>query len=90
MDEKQTAIRVDATPEMRRGVQADIITAATNGSTTRLDFILTDGGDPASGDALGVLSARVFLDNANVLALRDMLIRHTENWTAVEAPADAR
>lgn len=89
MGEKQATIQIDATPEMRRGVHAEIVTATTNGTLTRLDFILTDGQNPETGDATGVLAARVFMDNASVVALKDMLERHISDWQVMEVPTNA-
>ncbi|GEM_PF-3033507 len=73
-------IAVDASPEMRRGVFANLVMAATLPTgMVQLNFVDVDR--PADGDtASGILAARVYLTPQDVMALRDMLIKHTESW----------
>ena len=71
---------IDHDPQTRKGVHANITIASTNGPVTRLDFISTDLPDD-NGTMRGILSARVYMTNENLIALRNMLNDHTEKWT---------
>ena len=77
------AIAVEATPDVRRGVHADIAMIRTNGGQSMIDFVLVDTVDTppaADGTASGVLSSRVFMSNESLVTLRDTLIEYTQNW----------
>ena len=81
------SLNIDHDPQTRRGCFSDLAMAATNGPNTRLDFISTDIPDE-NGNIRGVLSARVYMSNESLIALRDMLNSHTEGWE-VTAHGDA-
>ena len=85
-ESREPIIQVDASPDVRAGVHSDVVTIATKGNVSRLDFVQTDAPGPNPGDLSAVLSARVFMDNVDILALRDLLVRHTSGWTVVEEP----
>ena len=74
------AIAVEATPDVRRGVHADIAMIRTNGGQSMIDFVLVDTPHAADGTASGVLSSRVFMSNESLVTLRDTLIEYTQNW----------
>ncbi|MGR1083420.1 hypothetical protein ACUYFE_05255 [Olegusella massiliensis] len=74
------AIAVEATPDVRRGVHADIAMIRTNGGQSMIDFVLVDTPPVADGTASGVLSSRVFMSNESLVTLRDTLIEYTQNW----------
>lgn len=76
-EEKVTNIRIDHDPQTRKGVYADFVIARTDGAITRLDFIQNDI-SLEGGDIEAVLSARVFMSNDSLVALRDMLDAHIE------------
>ena len=81
------SLSIDHDPQTRKGCFSDFSMAATNGPNTRLDFISTDiPGE--NGSVRGVLSARVYMTNESLIALRDMLNSHTEGWE-VTAHGDA-
>lgn len=83
---KDKTLIVDSSPEIRGGKHATMTFASTVGGETRLDFIEVDqpSVDPEV-ESVGVLSARVFMSNANLVALRDMLIKHTSQWGEAES-----
>lgn len=82
-------ITVDATPEMRRGVFANLVMAITLPTgMVQLNFIDADRLSD-SGEAEGVLAARVYMAPPDVVALRDMLIKHTESWKVEGDGAEA-
>lgn len=79
MEDQATHITIDSDVETRKGVHANVVQASTRGGLTRLDFLSADLiGEDNEGRA--VLSARVYLDNFDLLALRDMLNAHTAGW----------
>ena len=88
-DEKQISIAIEATPEMRTGTFSDLSLIKTNGAASTIDFILTDGVPDEQGNVSAVLVSRISMTNESVIALRDMLVRHTDGWT-VEGDADGR
>lgn len=88
-DEKKGYIQIDATIERREGVHSDLVMALTDGATTRLDFVQTEGPEDENGVTKAVLVSRIFLDNAHVIQLRDMLNRHTAEWIEVGGAPDA-
>lgn len=88
-EEKQGYIQIDATIENRQGVHSDLVMAMTDGATTRLDFIQSDGPANENDITTAVLVARIFMDNAHIIQLRDMLNRHTENWVEIGGAPDA-
>lgn len=88
MEEKQGYIQIDATIERREGVHSDLVMALTDGATTRLDFVQSDGPANEENVTTAVLVSRVFMDNAHVIQLRDMLNRHTASWVEVGGAAD--
>lgn len=73
-------IDVDAAPEVRRGVYANLVMAATlpNG-IVQLNFVGLDNPNE-NGTMGGVLASRVYMAPPDVVALRDMLIKHTQSW----------
>ncbi len=76
---KGFSVSIDHDPQTRKGCFSDLAMATTNGPNTRLDFISTDiPGE--NGNIRGLLSARVYMTNENLIALRDMLNSHTEGW----------
>lgn len=87
-EERQGYIQIDATIEKREGVHADLVLAMSNGGTTRLDFVQTDGLANEGDTMSAVLVSRVFMDNADLIALRDMLNRHTASWQVAEGTPD--
>lgn len=78
MEKKIITINLDSDVQTRKGVHANMVQAVDLGHSTRLDFILSDIED--ENGPRGVLSARVYMDNANIKALRDLLIDHTATW----------
>lgn len=80
---------IDADLKTRAGVHADVFTARTTNGVTSIDFILTDLPGDDDDSLRGVLASRVFINNENLIALRDMLINHTKNWQAPQEDADA-
>lgn len=89
-DEKKGYIQIDATIERREGVHSDLVMALTDGATTRLDFVQSEGPADENDVMTAVLVSRIFMDNAHVIQLRDMLNRHTANWVITEEPSDAK
>ena len=87
-DESKGTIQIDSTIEARAGVHSNLVMAMTNGGTTRLDFVATEMPLSSEGDLLAVLVSRIYMDNADLVSLRDMLVRHTANWKIVEEPKD--
>lgn len=86
MEERKVTLDIDSDVETRKGVHADIAMLSTKGGTTRIDFLNADIAiDPNSARA--VLSSRVYMSNEDVIALRDMLDRHTAAWK-VEADVE--
>ncbi len=79
--ENSVSLNLDSDVETRKGVVAGLVMASTDGTMTRLDFINPDI-PTDDGGIRAVLSARVYLTNDNLVALRDMLINHTSRWGA--------
>lgn len=81
-DEQETTaeITIDASPEMRRGTYANLAFAMTTPNhMTQLNFVDTDRVS-TNGGVSGILAARVYMTPQDIIALRDMLIKHTESW----------
>lgn len=82
-------VMVDAAPEVRAGRFSDLSLIRTNGSVSIIDFALSDNVPDESGNIPAVLVSRISMTNEAVVALRDMLVRHTQNWTVAQETADA-
>lgn len=81
MDKEHRSMQITADSDIRRGVFADLVSAQTPNQVTRLDFIQIEGeGDDST--LQGVLASRVYMTNESLIALRDMLVRHTKDWKA--------
>lgn len=81
MDSSQVTLTIDSSPEMRAGCHASLVIAQTDRGETRLDFVNVDPTDGEPVDNLhGVLSARVYLNSQDLVALKDMLVRHVASW----------
>ena len=80
MEAAQVSIAVEATPEMRAGRFSDVSLIRTNGGSSTIDFVMTDGAADENGVISAVLVSRVSMTNESVVALRDMLVRHTSGW----------
>lgn len=81
MDKDDRNMQITADSEMRRGVFADLVFAQTSNQVTRLDFIQIEG-EVDNSTLQGVLASRIYMTNESLIALRDMLIRHTKDWKA--------
>lgn len=79
--ENSVSLNLDSDVETRKGVMAGLVMASTEGAMTRLDFINPDI-QADDGTIRAVLSARVYLTNDNLVALRDMLVDHISKWEA--------
>lgn len=87
MEEKAVSIEVESDVATRKGTYADVATLASKRGTTRIDFVSTDSSD---GEVVkAVLSARVYMDNADIIALRDMLNNYTASWKVTENVEEA-
>lgn len=84
-DEPTITLQIDASPEVRAGVFSDLALMATKGNVTRIDFVLTDG----MAEPTGVIASRVFMANEDLVALRDALIHHTQEWVVQEVKPNA-
>lgn len=78
-EERQHNIGIDHDPQTRKGAFADFTMVRTKGGVSRIDFIQRDI-ELEGGDEQAVLASRVFMSNEDLLALRDMLVRHTSSW----------
>lgn len=81
MDKDDRSMQITADFDIRRGVFADLVFAQTSNQVTRLDFIQIEG-EVDDSTLHGVLASRVYMTNESLIALRDMLIRHTKDWKA--------
>jgi hypothetical protein len=81
MDKDDRSMQITADSDIRRGVFADLVFAQTSNQVTRLDFIQIEG-EVDNSTLQGVLASRVYMTNESLIALRDMLIRHTKDWKA--------
>lgn len=81
MDKDDRSMQITADSDIRRGVFADLVFAQTSNQVTRLDFIQIEG-EVDDSTLQGVLASRVYMTNESLIALRDMLIRHTKDWKA--------
>lgn len=81
MDKDDRSMQITADSNIRRGVFADLVFAQTSNQVTRLDFIQIEG-EVDDSTLQGVLASRVYMTNESLIALRDMLIRHTKDWKA--------
>lgn len=73
---------IDSDTATRRGVHADTVMFMARGGCTLIDFILTDRpGENGSSEDRAVLTARVFMNNEDVVRLRDRLIAVTSSWS---------
>ena len=81
MDKDDRSMQITADSDIRRGVFADLVFAQTSNQVTRLDFIQIEG-EVDNQTIQGVLASRVYMTNESLIALRDMLIRHTKDWKA--------
>lgn len=81
MDKDDRSMQITADSDIRRGVFADLVFAQTSNQVTRLDFIQIEG-EVDDSTLQGVLASRVYTTNESLIALRDMLIRHTKDWKA--------
>ena len=81
MDKDDRSMQITADSDIRRGVFADLVFAQTSNQVTRLDFIQIEG-EVDDTTLQGVLASRVYMTNESLIALRDMLIRHTKDWKA--------
>lgn len=86
MNERKVTINIDSDVETRKGVHADVAMLSTKGGATRIDFLNAD----ITLDDVNVraaLASRVYMNNEDVIALRDMLVSHTADWK-VEADGE--
>lgn len=81
MDKDDRSMQITADSDIRRGVFADLVFAQTSNQVTRLDFIQIEV-EVDDSTLQGVLASRVYMTNESLIALRDMLIRHTKDWKA--------
>lgn len=81
MDKEHRSMQISGDPDVRRGVFADLVSAQTPNQVTRLDFIQIEG-ESDDSTLQGVLASRVYMTNESLIALRDMLVRHTKDWKA--------
>ena len=81
MDKEDRSMQITADSDIRRGVFADLVFAQTSNQVTRLDFIQIEG-EVDDSTLQGVLASRVYMTNESLIALRNMLIRHTKDWKA--------
>lgn len=72
-------VRLDQDTQSRKGVFADFVMARTKGGTTRLDFSQLDS-EAEDGARKGVMVSRIFMNNEDLISLRDMLNKHTAQW----------
>ena len=79
-------IVIDADPASRAGRHADLATATTKGGTTRLDFLLADIPQD-DGSMRAVLSSRIFMNNEDLMTLRDTLDNHIASWEVAQDDA---
>ena len=79
MEEHRVNIDIDSDTETRKGVYGNVTMLVTKGGTTRIDFLNAD--IPVESESMrAVLAARIYMDNADIIALRDMLVSHTATW----------
>lgn len=74
------SIALEATPDVRRGVHADVAMVRTNGGQSLIDFVLLDTPPAPDGTVSGLLTSRVFMSNEDLIALRDSLNDYTKDW----------
>lgn len=81
MDKEDRSMQITGDSDVRRGVFADLVFAQTSNQVTKLDFIQIEG-EVDDSTLQGVLASRIYMTNESLIALRDMLIRHTKDWKA--------
>lgn len=79
MDKEHRSVQITGDSDIRRGVFADLVFAQTPNQVTRLDFVQIEG-ESDDSTLQGVLASRVYMTNESLIALRDMLVRHTKDW----------
>lgn len=86
MEDRQVNISIDSDVETRKGVHSNIVLLTTEGPVTKIDFLNADI-SVEEDEVRAALSSRVYMSNEDLVALRDMLIRHTASWkVAADGP----